>query len=511
MADYLSEAVEVRIATEAVRGTAPASGWLRLQVDVGGLQGFERKYTDVERDIFSVNATQEKGDHVAYEVTPSLVHDLNKDFVDAFAPAAYRCVTKHFGGTGLSFFRPSAAVDGAGSNDSFTVAASGALPDGVLIKPSGFTNDENNELLVTSGTSTSTAIKVATGTLVAEASPPENATLDVVGFQGGEDDLAIDSAGDLTSSTLDFTTLGIYAGMWVYFLNSAQATVMGAAAYAFASTTGRAKVKTVAAHKLTLERRTFAIAADAGTGKTVRVFVSSRLFRNYAIDDSTYYSEVTLSGEKTDVKPGTAADTRYTYVKGCGVNTLEISAPIDSKITATVGMVGMTATTPLAAADRVSGPSSAYAPIGDALVDTQNDLQEVRLTDSGGNLVADVVAWTFRLNNNLKPRKSQGTFGASGLNYGKFMYSVNMNAYYQDSDAIDAADENREGMAWDAFIWNHQYGIVLDLPNVALRNPDLSYAGNEPVMINCDIVAFRDPTTGVAGEMAVFGYIPPEA
>jgi hypothetical protein len=111
--------------------------------------------------------------------------------------------------------------------------------------------------------------------------------------------------------------------------------------------------------------------------------------------------------------------------------------------------------------------------------------------------------------NGCATRKSQGVFGASGLNYGKFNYAVNMKAYYQDSDAVDAADANRD-MKWDAFIANHQYGIVLDLPNVALRMPNLTYAANEPVMINCDVVGFRDTTTGVAGAMAVFGYIPTE-
>lgn len=510
MADYISEGVEVCLATESQRGTAPSSDYVRLQVDVGGINDFERKYTDVERDIHSVYATDEDGDHVAYSVEPSLVHDINKDFMDAVVASVMRCNLKHFGGTGLSLFRPSAVVDGGGSNDSFTVASLGALPNGLLIKTRGFTETANNGLFLTAGTSTGTAIKVATGTLTAEASPPANATLDVVGFQGGSGDLAIDSAGDLTSSVLDFTTLGIVAGMDLYFPNPTQASVMGSAAYAFASTTGRATVKTVAANKLTLQYHTFAIAADAGTAKTVRVFCYSRFARNYAIDDTTNYNEVTLTAEKTDVKPGVGADTRYTYVKGCGANTFQLSAPIDSKITATLGMIGMTATTPLAAASRVSGPSTAYAPQGDALQDTQNDLYEVRLIDSGGNLIADVVDWTLNLNNNIKARKSQGVYGASGLNYGKFNSSVTMKAYYQDSDAVDAADANRDGMTWDMFTANHQYGLVVRLPNAKLRMPKLTYASNEPVMMDCEIKGKRHKTTNVQCSIGIFGYIPTE-
>lgn len=508
--DYISEGAELVVATESARGTAPSSGYVKLQVDVGGLSGFERKYTDVERDIHSLNATQEKGDHVAYEVTPSLTHDINKDFIDAIAAPAFRCTAKHIGGTGLSLFRPTVVVDGGVGVDYFTVASLGAIPNGMLIRTRGFIAAANNGTFVTSGTSTGVEIRVATGTLTAEASPPANATLDVVGVQGAAGDLELSASGHLTSTALDFTTLGLVVGMWLYLPSATQALAMGDALYAFsnAAYTGRARITAIAANQLTLERHTWTLGAGTTeTTSTVRVFISSRFYRNYPIDNSVY-NEYTLSFEKTDVKPGVSADTRYTMTKGCGANTLQIAAPIDSKITATLGLVGMTATTPVAVASRVAGPSTAYAPLGDALQDTQNDLYEVRLTDSGGNLVADVVDWTYNLNNNIKPRKSQGVFGASGLNYGKFMFSVNMKAYYQDSDAIDAADANRDGMHWDAFTANHQYGLLLDMPNVALRNPDLSYAANEPVMINCDIVGFRSATDGIAGAMAVFGYIP---
>lgn len=513
MADYLSEAVTGRAAIESTRGTSPSSGWQQLQVDVGGVSGFRRNYTDVERDIHSVNATMEKGDHVAYTVEPSLTHDVNKDFVDTFAEPVYRCAAKHLGGTGLSKFRPTAVADGGGAEDSYTVASLGAIPNNVLIYARGFTNSANNGLKITTGTSTGTAIKVATGTLVAET-PPANATVDVVGVQGAAGDLELSASGHLTSTSLDFTTLGLVVGMWLYLPTAAQATAMGDALYAFsvAAYAGRARITAISANQLTLERHTWTLGSGTTEStSTVRVFLSSRFYRNYPIDDTTNYAEKTVSMELEDIKPGVGADSRYTYVKGCGANTLQLGAPINSKITATLGFVGMTATVPVAVASRQSGASTAYAPLAEALVDTQNDLREVRLTDSGGSLIADVTDWTLNITNNIKPRNSQGTFGASGLNYGKFNYAVNMTAYYQDSDIFNAADENRTGLAWDVFVGNHQYGFVVDLPNVALRNPDNAYAGNEPVMTSCDIVAFRSLVDGIAGSLSVFGYLPERA
>lgn len=506
--DYLSEAVTVRVAPEAVRGTSSATGWQALQVDVGGVSGFRRNMTDVERDIHSVNATMEKGDHVSYGVSPSLVHDINKDFIDTFAAGAYRCVPSHLGGTGLSKFRPSAAVGGAA--DSFTVAANGALPNGMLVYTRGFANAANNGIFVTSGTSVAGSIKVGTAAvLVSEPAPPANVTLDVVGVQGASGDIQINASGNLISTTLNFTTLNIPVGSWIYLPTIAEATTyMGSAAYAFANYAGRARVVSVAANLIVLERHTWTVgAADTGVGKTIRLFCASRFYRNYPIDNITSYLETTYSLEKEDIKPGDSTASRYTTARGCGVNTLQIGAPLNSKITATIGFVGMTCTTPAIPANRIAGPSTAYAALGDALVDTQNDVRDIRLTSSNATIIADVTSWTFTLNNTIKPRNSQGFFGASGLNYGKFAMGVNLTAYYQDSTAIDASDDNRL-LRFDAFWANHQYGAVIDLPNVAFRNPDHAYASNEPVMISGDIVAFRNATDGIEGSLSVFGYLP---
>lgn len=513
MADYQSEAVTVRGAPEATRGTSPTSNWQELQVDTGGVQGFQRSYTDVERDIHSVNATLEKGDHVAYTVSPQIVHDMNKEFVDLVMSAVYRCNPKHLGGTGVSKFRPTVVVDGAASNDSFTVAADGDLPDGMLIYVRGAGDSDNDGLWVTAGTSTDTAIKVATGSLTAEADTPDDMTLDVVGFQGAAGDLELDASGNLTSTSLDFTTLGLVVGMWLYLPSSDEATAMGDSKYAMSNTayTGYARITAVAAHEVTLERQTWTVgSATTESTSTVRVFAPSRFYRNWPLDDTTNYDAETLSFEKEDIKPGVSADTRYTYVAGCGANTLTVASPLNSKITATLALVGMTATTPQTSADRKSGPSDAYEPLEDAtaLVDAQNDIEKVRLGDSNGAMLDQFEEWTYTHGNNITPKGVQGTFGAADLNFGKFNDSVSFQGYYSDSDVIDAVDENRDGCWFDVLTRNHQFGWLIDCPNVGVRNPNTVYAGNRPVMLTGDLVAFRDPTDGIQASMSVFGYLP---
>ena len=143
MGDVLSEGTSLRIAPQPTLGTDPTAEWTQLQPDKGSIQGFKRENQTVERNIHDPYMGQRKGDVVGWAVKPSFAHDFNKDFADKFAEPIFRCVGAHPGGKSQRVFRPTVVVDGAASNDSFTVAANGDLPDGTVIKARGFTNAAN--------------------------------------------------------------------------------------------------------------------------------------------------------------------------------------------------------------------------------------------------------------------------------------------------------------------------------------------------------------------------------
>lgn len=521
MADYLSEAVAVALARETVRGVRPSADWTKMQPDVGGVVGFERACTDVERDIFTVEATQEPGDHVAYVVEPQLTHDMNKDFVDKVMGAVYRCRPAHFGGTGQSKFYPTAAVDGGVGADSFSVPDSGALAAGTLIEVRGMGIAQNNGFFEVAAGSDADSINVPSGALAAEADPPDNATIDVVGLQGDEDDLSITAAGHLQSAgAVNFTTKNIKVGSHIYLPTAAEALAMGDAKFAFANNAWYAEVTAVTAQLVSLRHHSAAFAADAGNGKEVRVFFTSRFYRNWALDDATNYFEETFSAEKTDVKPSVAADTRHTYVMGCGPNVLSVSSPLNNKITATLSLIGMRADEGVLPANRFAGaagagnsPANAYAPLATALVDAQNDIDKVRLGNANGlfqdseNKPLKFNEWTYTHTNNITAKGAQGEFGADDLNYGKFNDSTAITAYHSVPSVITAVDTN-DPVWWDVFVKNHQFGWILKKPNARLRNRQLTYAGNQPVMISADVVAFPDPTTRIQTSLSVFGGLP---
>lgn len=500
-----AEAAQIVLARESTLGTAATTGFVQVQPNPGGIQDWHPDLVTVERDPLSKYASREKGDHVGLNATPKLVHDLNKDWLDIHAELIFRSAGKHNGGSGTAFFRPTAIVDGGGSADSFSVASGGAVPSGTLLYARGWTTPANNAVWVATTGSDATNVKVPTASLTAEASNPGNATLEVVGVQGTSGDIQLDASGNLTASTLDFTTLGLQVGQWIAIPTTAVGTSHTFATAAYQG--GKARIVTIAAGKLTLERRTWTVgSADTGSGKTIWLLFG-RWYRNVALDHADYL-EPSLTGELTDVGPGAGNTSTYTYAYGMSLKTFEIDAPIESKILTTATYCGTNIAAPVLAADRISGPSLAYAPLASALVDTALDIGRARLADAADedSLIAELNSCKITIENNCEPRKQLGTFGAAGMSYGKFEPMAAFEAYFLKAESITAIRDNRD-CSFDFIASNGQFGFVFDMPLVALRGGAKSYAANKPVMLSATVPGFRDPDTNIVASLTVFPYL----
>jgi hypothetical protein len=105
----------------------------------------------------------------------------------------------------------SVVTDAGTSANTYAVVSGGAsVVVGHLVRATGFTNAANNQIFRVAS-STSTTIVGTALSLTAEAAPPAAAKLKVVGFQGAAGDI-IAAASSLTSTVLDFTTLGLHVG-----------------------------------------------------------------------------------------------------------------------------------------------------------------------------------------------------------------------------------------------------------------------------------------------------------
>ena len=399
-------------------------------------------------------------------------------------------------------------VDGAAAEDSLTVAANGDLPAKTVIKNRGYTNAANNGLFVTAADSTANAIKVATGTWVAEAAPPENATTGVWGFEGAADDITIDAQGNLASTVEDFTTRGIAVGTLLAFDDEDATHQFGTLGVFYAW------VKSVSAHLVELEHHKLpdgvALGADAGACKTIRVHVSS-LYRNYPITSASYakkrvFGEIEWPGEGDD---GT---TRWTRFNGLAVKQVSIAGPLKQKITATVEMVGLDVTDELAAAEReVAGgvgrgdrASTAFAPLATRMSNTATDLRFNRMLDANGtNLIPKINNWTATLNNNTSTRDVQGTPGSDDHFFGTYQPSLKAQVYFDSPKQVNAA-KNNSALTWDICVGNGDYMFALRMPRTALRNPKRTIEANKQVMLDFDAPGFGHETTNVAITFCIF-------
>lgn len=468
---------------------------MKLEPNPSGIQDFYPMYDDVRRNVLSPNMTVEKGDHVGLSGQPKIVHDLNKGLMDVFGPGFLRSVAKYPGNSAGKYYPSAVTATG------YTVPLGGALANNLLVFVRGAPTLANNGVKLLAGTSIATEIKT-TG-LVAEAVTLGNVELEVVGVQGGTTDIAMNASGHLTSVTTDFTTLNLVVGERIFI-----GGITAATQFATAALKGYATVAAVpTTNLLQLKWHSFTPAADAGTGKTIQLFIGA-CYRNVADGNADYIEEPAWSMELRDTGVGTANGAVFSYARGAVIDNVSIAMAVKSKIECTLGFMARVVTDPVDVGSRITGPSTAYPLNTSELFDTTNDLYVHRIMDDTNTLlVAEVNSCTLTINHGVKMREQLGTFGAAGMIFGKINPAANMELYYERA-AVPRAITANTTCRYEAIMKNAQGGISIDFPNVVLQGGGKTYAEDSPVMMAIAMPAHRDPTTNLVAVISVFAYLP---
>jgi hypothetical protein len=162
----------------------------------------------------------------------------------------------------------------------------------------------------------------------------------IAGVRAAAGDLAINAGGNLTSVVLDFTTLGLTVGPVDLHVGGVDALNR----FANAANFGFARVKIIAAHKLTLEKRDNALRGGRRRGVAVDLLFG-QFVRNVAVDHADFLQPSTQF-ELPARTSCPAAATGYEYALGNWCDTLSIAIPLTGKATMTVGFVGTNTTDP---------------------------------------------------------------------------------------------------------------------------------------------------------------------
>jgi hypothetical protein len=372
---------------------------------------------------------------------------------------------------------------------------------GSLMLASGFASSASNGLKhVTAKTGADVTVSEAIGT---DASPPATALLQVVGHEGASGDITMDVTGtvvSLQSTTLDFTTLNLKDGEWIYIGGDAAGTHFAGVDPGVA----RIALGGIAAHKLTLDKTEFTAADDTGTGKTIQLFFGN-LLRNEPqyvdIKRRSYHLERTL-GEDDD---GTMTE----YLKGAVANELTVNVPQADKINMDLSFVATDHEIRSGAEGAIAGTRIDIT--SEDAINTSSDIARIKLalvsTDAAPvPLFAYASDMNVSIKNNASPNKAIGVLGAFNISAGTFEVGGKLTVYFADAPSVKAVRNNAD-VTLDMFVAKNNAGLLLDIPLLALGDGRLAVEQDKPISLPLDTNASESPF-GYTAALMFFPYLP---
>lgn len=391
------------------------------------------------------------------------------------------------------------AVDG--TTEDYDVASTTGFVVNHLLFAENHTNAENNGLKVIDAIVADTSIGVVFD-LVAEASPPATAKVTIVGHQGADDDIDVTAPaggnlGFLTSTALDFTTLGLVPGAWIFIGGD-----IADNQFAAANNNGFHRVFSIAATKLEIDRG-LALTTEVSAGaKNVRIFVGETL-KNEAtpalIIDRSYQLERTLGDD--------GGGTQSEYEIGARASQLQWNVSGQDKITVDLSFMAADEEVRTGATGVKSGNRPALA--AEEAFNTSSDFTRLKLTrDSDGSaLFAFVTEFTLTVDNSLSPNKAVSVLGAFDISKGQFVVTGSITAYFADTTAKTAL-RNNEDVSFDFAVAKNNAGWVVDVPLITLGDARLNVEQDGPITLPLTLDAGKDTTFDHTLLLNNFIYLP---
>jgi len=380
-------------------------------------------------------------------------------------------------------------------------------------------NDVANNGLKLVDTVANNVIGVSTN-LITDASPAAAATMTTVGFEGAVGDIDVVAAGGsslptLTSTALDFTTLGLIPGEWIFIGGDTS----GAAGNQFltAANNGFVRINAIAANVLTLDKTASTMVTEANTAEFIRLFFG-RVLKNES--DSTLQRRRTYQLERQLGPPDEAlpAEIQAEYLEGWTPNEITFTFATADKITVSVSGVAIDSTT-------IDGPTTLKAGTRPALVsedafNTSNDMARLKLsildrtTGAGANptaLFAFVTEFSVVINNNISPNKAISVLGAFDVTAGQFNVEGSMEAYFASVTAVTSIRNNDDITLDFAMVkgaTGAKSGILVDVPLITLGDGRLDVEQDEPITLPLDIPAGADRVFNHTLLMMFYDFLP---
>lgn len=374
-----------------------------------------------------------------------------------------------------------------------------------LIFARGYLLAANNGLNPLDTQPVSTDTELTTANAVAETAP-SNATVDIAGIRAETGDLDITVTGSavvITSGNetpvapIDFTTLGLTPGQFIHIggLTSGEQ---------FTGSVGYARIITIAAATLTLDKGDATIITAAGTTDTVDLLFG-RFIRNVPTNSSEFL-ERSFQYELTFPDLDSVGVDRYEYAEGNFVNTLALNIPLADKATISIASIGTDAQPPTTT--RAAEGENALEPTRTGAFNTTSDCTRLRIAEiDESGIYTDFKSLTINFSNNVTPEKVLCNLGAKFINFGNFEVSIEAQLIFSDARVASAVRENRT-VTMDFGLKNDDGALKIDIPAMTLGGGDREFPVNETILINTTGEAFADPVLNTSIGISLFPIVP---
>lgn len=471
----------LRYAEEETPGVLPATPiWYPLEPNEYDDFGGELKTT--ARNPINSSRQRRKGVPVDLDAKAGFSTDLTynnlQDLMQGFLFADFR--TKN----------ELAVADVDGTGNAYEPASGGdAYVAGDLLFAKGADDNLNNGLKVVTGVPAAASIPVTDTGLVDGAT--QSITVSRVGFQFATGDVSLDANGGvsgfpaLLSVTKDFEDLGLIPGEWVCLGDDAAANQ-----FATAACNGFYRVKDVQPHVLTFDKAPYGVVDDAGATKDIRI-IFGRVLKNESdvslIKRRTYQLERTLGyADTTDIVP------QSEYLPNCTMSVFEMTMEQGEKVDVSLEIMP-TDQELRTAADGLKNGTRPTIVDSDAFNATSNLARfGIALVTEGNAAPDDLFAYmteaTLTIDNNVSANKAVGVLGAFDTSAGTFDVSMEVEAYFQNVTALQAARNNADvTVDWTFRLANQ--GITFDIPLISVGNALAEVEQDEAIKLPLEMEA----------------------
>jgi hypothetical protein len=356
---------------------------------------------------------------------------------------------------------------------------------GDVVRLFGFSNSANNvQTTVTNATPTSVTVAA---TLVATAVVNAGARIKKVGVQGASGDMsiAISPPRLISAASVDWTEQNIVPGTWVKIGGANTANQ-----FATDAVNGYCRVIAVGVGTLTFDIVPTGFAADAGSGKTIRVYVGDYI-RNDVIKHSYSIEQLYLD---------TSPVVRQMF-HGVRIGTMEMSMESQSIIGITFGTMG-------SASSYLDSPPSGQTYWRETLTEVLNTAANVaRIAENGQTLAGTncIMSMTVNIDNGLRGKTCVGTVGYVDIGAGRCNVTGSLNTYFGSKYIAEKVINNEESGLDFVTVGTDGAAILVDLPRLKYSEGSTPITGiDTDVMLDASYQALKHPTLGYTIHMQRF-------